>query len=179
MRIDSLDRLLESGDVLRCHTLKVLNRQTVGLHTWRALVLLHWIYAPKYPPSDAVYAMLFHDAAEVYTGDMPGNAKASSLVISAAMDELEQDFNKHHELQVELGYIVGKLITFCDRIDLALYSLEEGKNGNRRMIAVAKKALEMAEPVMKEIHICAIEIQIHERIQTLYDRIEQEVKYLT
>lgn len=149
MKLESLPTLLRSGNVLRCHTLTCLNRPTVGLHTYRTLVILHWLYFPKHPPANVNYAMLVHDMPEISTGDMPGNIKADNVAVAGAFEMLEYAFHNMHNLNLgiheQLTEQEAVIIGFCDRADLTLYALSEIELGNRslQMLAMACKACQM------------------------------------
>lgn len=144
MKTDALGVILASGNVLRCHTMPCLQRQTTGQHAWRTVVLLHWLFHPAYPPPHLSYAMLIHDVPEVHTGDTPGDVKADHEGLSAALDELEQSFLTAMGIHaIQLTPLEERVLKICDRADLLLYALDEYDMGNRYMDMVARRAYRM------------------------------------
>lgn len=144
MNTQSLGVALASGNVLRCHTRPTIKQQTVGAHTWRALVILHWLYAPGYPPPTLTHGLLVHDMAELMTGDMPGDVKHADRVLAAAMERHEEAFLATHGIPNGLSEQDNDIVSLCDRADLVMYALDEVDMGNRTMIDIARKAYDMA-----------------------------------
>jgi len=64
-------RLREGGNVRRCHTVPYPGEYTVGKHTFDMLAILH-VLCPK-ASQRLTTAVLLHDVAERYTGDLPGS----------------------------------------------------------------------------------------------------------
>ena len=65
---------LESGRVVRYHAVPTVGSQTVGLHAWGVAVLC--IYVTNGTPSvELLTQALVHDAAELFTGDVPFTVK--------------------------------------------------------------------------------------------------------
>jgi len=149
MKTDALGVLLASGNVLRCHTMPCLHRQTTGQHTWRTLVILHWLFHPDYPPPHVSCAMLLHDVPEIHTGDTPGDVKADHAGLSNALDELERTFLDEMGIRdIELEPMEQLLIKICDRADLLMYALDEYEMGNLHMEQVVRRAYSMVSALV-------------------------------
>ncbi|MCC6489114.1 MAG: HD domain-containing protein [Candidatus Hydrogenedentes bacterium] len=158
MKTDALGVVLASGNVLRCHTMPCLHRQTIGQHTWRAMIILHWLFHPAYPPPQVSYAMLMHDVPEIHTGDVPGGIKADHAGLSVALDELEQDFLQSMGIPVPmLPPLEERLVKVCDRADLTLYTLDEYEMGNVHMETIARRAYQMTTRLIND----SAELRIH------------------
>jgi 5'-deoxynucleotidase YfbR-like HD superfamily hydrolase len=144
VNINSLGVLLASGNVTRCHTLPTIKPQTVGAHTWRTLVILHWLYAPGHPPSGLTHALLVHDMPEILTGDMPGNTKHAHPALKNALDKIEKQFLAEQGIEEpKLNSVSEDILNLCDSADLVMYALDEIDMGNINMVPVAIKARKM------------------------------------
>jgi len=144
MNENALGVILAAGDVVRCHTMPCLNRPTVGLHTWRTLVLLHWLYAPTQPPTAMTYTLLMHDVPELRTGDLPGDIKADDPRIGDLFEGIEDKI--YSDLGIDMPALFDEekmVVKFCDRADLAMYALEEYDMGNQspRMLSMLARAI--------------------------------------
>lgn len=151
MKLESLPTLLDAGGVVRCHTLPCLNRPTVGHHTWRTMVILHWLYSPGLPPSNMTYALLIHDMPELWTGDMPGDVKGDYPEVAAMFTRLDEAFEAKHELVTWVTPSEQCLVSYCDRADLTLYALDEIESGNKRILPLAFKAKEMTQALLVKV----------------------------
>lgn len=149
MKTGSLGVLLASGNVLRCHTMPCLHRQTTGQHAWRTMIILHWLFHPAYPPPHLSCAMLLHDVPEIHTGDTPGDVKADHAGLSSALDELERTFLDEMGIpDIALDPLEEKVLKVCDRADLLLYALDEYEMGNLHMEQVVRRAYSMVSELV-------------------------------
>lgn len=82
-----LKALLEAGDVQRLHTKPTVQPYRVADHTWRMLVLLRALHDA--PSLALVWAVLTHDCAELFVGDVPRTAKWANPQLGKAMKEAE------------------------------------------------------------------------------------------
>lgn len=155
MKDESLGIVLAAGNVIRCHTVPCLKQQTIGQHTWRAVVLLHWLYDPHYPPPYLTYELLMHDVPEVYTGDTPGHVKAEHAPLKEYLEHMEREFNTKHGLKRPNALCLTQhekwVLELCDRADLTLYALDELEMGNRFMTEVAHNAYVMTVAVARAL----------------------------
>jgi hypothetical protein len=172
MNPQSLGVVLASGNVIRCHTLPTIKQQTVGAHTWRAMVILHWLYAPGYPPPSLTHALLVHDVPEVWTGDMPGDVKHADRVLAAAMERMEDSFFLEHGIPNGISAGDQMVVALCDRADLVMYALDEVDMGNRTMLQIARKAFEMAQGVRDKVFV---NNTIDERVDLLMHGMSQRL----
>jgi 5'-deoxynucleotidase YfbR-like HD superfamily hydrolase len=86
MYFNSLDLFLDGSQVSRFHTVPMTQRETVGHHSSivAGLLLLIW---PDEVSVPLLQHAIFHDTAEVVTGDLPSPAKR--LMDRAKLDEFE------------------------------------------------------------------------------------------
>ncbi len=130
-----------AGQVRRYHSWPVLHTQTIGEHSWQCM-RIWWQIWGDLPPEVTTY-FIFHDAGELYTGDIPFPVKARNSQLKSIMDELE---NKAvHEMggpkghpPVDANKIRAKA---CDLIDMYEYGLHERRLGNK-----------YADPIITDTH---------------------------
>lgn len=146
MKSESLIDLLNTSRTIRCHTCPTLKHQTVGHHTYRTLVILHWLYYPAYPPASLTFGLLIHDMPELWTGDIPGDTKANNVDLAMHLDLLE--INVYNNLGIHLPKITDEeqaILKVCDRADLYFWGIEEIGMGNKLFIPVMTKARSMTQ----------------------------------
>lgn len=88
-RSDILTNARFAGSVLRYHTWPMLQRQSVGEHTWQVMRIWYQIWGSM-PPSVSSY-LLWHDAGELVTGDLPFPLKYKNNGLKTIMDDLEEE----------------------------------------------------------------------------------------
>ncbi len=79
---------LESGRVRRYHAVPTVEVQTVGLHSWGVAVLCLYITGGN-ASRELLMQALLHDAAELYTGDVPFTIKRDVPSLKTALSLLE------------------------------------------------------------------------------------------
>ena len=88
--LTNVERVLaarEAGNVRRCHTIPHQGEYTVGKHSFDAVSLL-LILHPN-PSVSLIKALMWHDCAERWTGDIPSPAKRKDEIFHAALDSME------------------------------------------------------------------------------------------
>jgi len=119
-----------AGQVMRYHTYPTLQRQTNGEHTWQVLR----IYDEMFGLWDREVArwIVWHDAAELRTGDIPYSAKQRHPALKAAADEAEE------AASVALGIdwpqitpIQRQRVKFCDVLEMYEFGLMEVRLGSQ------------------------------------------------
>lgn len=134
-QIACMNQRLATGDILRYHTAPQVGQgQTVGQHTWRGLVLLDMIW-PSAPMQIWRY-FLYHDAAELFTGDIPSPIKWSNKALQEIIAELEEDicdkmglpsktdFPRDEQLLVEMIDVL-ELMFHCNPLRKTIAKAEE------------------------------------------------------
>jgi 5'-deoxynucleotidase YfbR-like HD superfamily hydrolase len=126
----NLPLTLNSGGVLRFHAVPGMTKQTVAEHSWGVAVILIQIL-PEACGSVLRHA-LFHDIAEVETGDIPHPFKQKHLVIN--------DYIKQEELNVFARYGIRQewltdrethAIKIADCLDGMTYCVNRFQAGER------------------------------------------------
>lgn len=137
-------RLLRgAARVRRCHIMPTLHQQTVGEHTFGVLCILTTIYHALSP--QLVRAALFHDAPEAKLGDLPAPAKWSNKKLHEAYKELEVKLRMEYDLDEPLTEFEQQLLRFADKLELAMFALEECQDGNVKMAGVFRRVSESIE----------------------------------
>jgi len=86
-QINSSARL--AGQVERYHCWPVHRRQSVAEHTWHVMRIYWQIWGPL--PEIISTHLLWHDAGELATGDLPFPVKARNPAVKVILDVLEAD----------------------------------------------------------------------------------------
>lgn len=123
----------------RCHTQMVIHPQNVGEHTFSALAILDLV-APDCG-KEAWRAMLYHDAPEAVTGDVPAPAKWENPELEEALRVVETRILRDHGLHFVLLPAERELLKFCDIMELVFYGIEEMQMGNRAVSKMVELAL--------------------------------------
>jgi 5'-deoxynucleotidase YfbR-like HD superfamily hydrolase len=126
--LSRLDLMRNVARTRRCHTQMVIHHQSVGEHTFSALAILDLI-APECR-KEVWRALLYHDAPEAITGDVPAPAKWKYPNLEEALKRAEQAILDDHYIHVELYEHESMLCKYADLMELVWYGLEEMRMGN-------------------------------------------------
>ena len=135
--MDSIKALWESGDVERFHTVPHLRPYTVAQHCWRMLMLLYKLH--PCPHRQLVGAILFHDSAERWTGDIPAPAKW--WIVDADFDVVEERILTGLGVHFDLEDHDQHWLKALDLLELYLYCLDELSLGNSNLQQVSHVCL--------------------------------------
>ena len=139
--------------------------ENVQEHSHQAAVLAHALavirndkFGGRLDPGRAAAAALYHDAAEILTGDMPTPIKYDNPAIRSAYQEVEavaadkllrllpQELQGwYRPLLTEVDPEIGRLVKAADKLSAHIKCVEELKAGNtefREAAAQTRKALE-------------------------------------
>lgn len=130
--IDILKNTYFAGRIKRYHAWPTLHTQVVGEHTWQVMRIWYHIWGPM-PPAVSTH-LLFHDAPELSSGDIPHIAKRDAPEIREPLNKLEAlacermgipDLNK-----VGLKGIDRIKFKLCDLIEMLEFAIVEMAMGN-------------------------------------------------
>jgi hypothetical protein len=143
-----------AGEVQRYHTWPTLRNQTVAEHTWQMMRIWHHLFGAM--PPEVSTAILWHDAGELRTGDVPYMAKKDAPTLKVALDRLEE------KALVEMGAPAYRTIDreqrikikLCDLIEMNEFGIYELARGNMFAEPIAKvthdaikcKLMELSDP---------------------------------
>ena len=119
-----------AGAIRRFHTTRAIRDQSVGEHSWGVAVILTKICLPS---PVLLTAALYHDMAELHTGDVPSTAKWASKSLKKALDLSEHHFEVLHGIVIDLSVEERRLLKWADMFELCLYSSTEVDMGNSLM----------------------------------------------
>lgn len=120
MNFDKLETLLESGGVTRFHAQPTIQTQTMAEHQWNAVTLFRHFF-PHLVTETSLIAIMYHDAAEIVTGDIPSPAKRAKPAIKVLLDEVEEQFNEEHDIPDIWGEI-RRPFKICDILEGLRYT---------------------------------------------------------
>lgn len=119
-----------AGAVKRYHTWPVLNQQTVADHTWHVMRICFQLWGPL-PPEVSTY-ILWHDAPEIVTGDLPFPIKRDTPELAEILNVIDD------ETRAATGWpspevlpLWKKRIKLCDLIEMHEYGWVELRQGNK------------------------------------------------
>jgi 5'-deoxynucleotidase YfbR-like HD superfamily hydrolase len=124
-----------AGEVQRYHTWPHSREQSVGEHTWQVMRILSIIYPGA--SVNLLHYAIFHDVAEVFTGDLPYPIKKNHPQLSLYLDAIETDVMKHirktwdilpwHPLSVN----EAKIFKLAEYIEMWEWAISERLRGNQ------------------------------------------------
>jgi len=152
---------IHGGKVDRAHTIPIIQRYNVAEHSFNAMVLSRCICEELDRPFAGVLNyLLFHDVAEVHTGDIPAPIKK----VLPGIYEIEQDWMDEHSPQFSTAVFPEEkeLASLCDTLELLLFCLEESRLGNRHPLFVDMmlKAYHYARDKMINMQRCETALEI-------------------
>jgi 5'-deoxynucleotidase YfbR-like HD superfamily hydrolase len=112
-------KMREGGNVMRCHVVPHSGDYSVGKHTFDMLVLLETLH-PK--PTKALFrAILYHDLAERFTGDVPGMVVRIDPDYKKAFSDAGALVDEVCGYEVELSDDEKRWVKALDKLDLWLW----------------------------------------------------------
>lgn len=120
----------EAGTVRRCHIVPHHGQYNIAQHSYGAVSLLLLLH--PHPSMNLVKAVLWHDCAERFVGDMPAPAKWLSQALGEEYEKAER------EAQVASGLVLPELTEeeqnwLTDRVELLLWAEEQSALGSRHI----------------------------------------------
>lgn len=140
-RADILTNPRWAGEVERYHTWPINRRQSVGEHTWQVMRIYWEIWGPM---SSAVSSViLWHDAGELGTGDIPFPVKRNNPILKEEFDQLE--IQVLMAMGVDTRKCVEGLkeeellrIEVCDLIEMWEFGAAELARGNQMALPIVR-----------------------------------------
>lgn len=142
-----------AGRIKRYHAWPTLYTQVIGEHTWQVMRIWFAIWGPM-PPEVSTH-LLFHDAPELSSGDIPFIAKRDAPAIRAPLDQLEalgcERMGIPNPNEVGLKGMDRVRFKVCDNIEMLEFALVEMAMGNN-----------LAQPIVNNCFTALREKQIPE-----------------
>jgi len=120
------------GDVQRYHIWPTVQKQNVGHHTFNVLRIYIEMFGS--PPSNVTVAIVYHDAGELGTGDIPFDAKRANPDLAQVAERIDSETafevsaGKYHDGLVSTEEAVK--IKCADLIEMLEFAIEEMRLGN-------------------------------------------------
>lgn len=136
MNIERLELFYRSGDVKRLHTVATVNEHTIASHVYGSQLLAAELCAAAGlgfgTLGPVLFTLLYHDAPEVATGDVPAPVKRANPGLNMILESLETEFYTNHEVEMPaLSYLGLGIVKASDTLDLCFNCLRERRLGNR------------------------------------------------
>lgn len=125
----------EGGMVQRVHTVPHHGTYSNAEHTYNALSLLFVLY-PGTPSMNLIKALLWHDVAERWTGDIPGPMKYSIPELSKMIEDTEEACFEEMGVSIKLTSEENKWLKAIDKIELWLWSADQIAMGNQNAVEI-------------------------------------------
>jgi 5'-deoxynucleotidase YfbR-like HD superfamily hydrolase len=128
--------------VARMHTIPTYRTQTVGEHTFSLLAILDYVMQDHTVTLDLLRAALYHDVSEYITGDVPSTAKWANSGLEDSLKFVEHRIEKQYELpKINSTSVEGRILKFCDLMELGIFCLEEHWMGDYRMKDICNRVI--------------------------------------
>jgi hypothetical protein len=140
---------VEGNAVLRFHAVRTLRKQTVGEHVSNMLGLYFSI--TDEPSMDIVRAILVHDMAEQYTGDIAAPAKVDNPDFDKALDVVEALWMEKYGIfpaHKTMSPVDTWVLNWLDIVDLCYFCKTDLAMGNTMIAPMYRRALKYLEILM-------------------------------
>jgi 5'-deoxynucleotidase YfbR-like HD superfamily hydrolase len=124
--------LREGGQTQRCHTMQFIGQYNIAIHSYNALSLLLLLH--EEPSINLIKAVLWHDAPERWTGDVPTPAKLASPMLWNVLASLEERILSNlgiGALFKDLAAGEKEWLDAVDLLELFIWGKEQVEFGNR------------------------------------------------
>ena len=132
--LERIRSLREAGNVKRVHTIPAVGdiTYTVASHSWNAISLLYTLHPD--PSHDLVKALLWHDCAERWMGDLPSPAKIYNPELKASYEAVEEAVLKATKLSVPIDEEDTNWLKSIDTLEFWLWCEDQQNMGNKNVI---------------------------------------------
>ena len=143
---------LESGRVMRYHAAPTVTPQMLGHHAWGVAVIALYLTGGN-PSAELLKACILHDAAELFTGDVPFSVKRDNLEAKAMYELLEAQ--AHANLVMELPDLTSSdqaILKLADTLEGLIWCYKNEREGpvTHRWLHALKAGLEKFTQVLPQ-----------------------------
>ena len=142
-----------AGQVERYHTWPVHREQSTGEHTWQVMRIWWQIWGPL-SAWESTY-LLWHDAGELVTGDLPFPVKSLNPKLKHTLDLLEAEaveaMGGPPSRRLELSVVDVRRAKVCDLLEMWEFGLAEQGMGNSYAQPIVEDTLKAARKLLKEL----------------------------
>lgn len=159
-----------AGQVQRCHVMPMQRKTNVAEHTYNAMTIAFKLCEiNRINPAPAIMALLFHDTAELVTGDIPATAKWMHPGLTEGDRDLAGDvdrvlnlgepWRRHYEQNnipdPGITHLHQDIAKAADMLEFIMTCIEEIRRGNREASLVACASRGVTH-MMKYYHITGL-----------------------
>ena len=141
---NTTETVLWAGSIMRYHNRPTAQKQTVGEHTWRVMVIYTEMYGM--PRSPVYFYILHHDVAEIVTGDVPFIVKRRYPTVKKLLSELEDEIN--YNLFTSPPALTQQelyQIKVADLLEMLFFAIEDVNMGCQYSVDIIENILEALE----------------------------------
>tara|TARA_Y100000310_G_scaffold315600_1_gene366343 strand:+ start:2988 stop:3488 length:501 start_codon:yes stop_codon:yes gene_type:complete len=138
--LDTLCKVMNSGDVKRYHTLPTIGEQTNATHSWGVAVIATYLH-PNLSAKILLKALM-HDVGEIETGDIPAPVKWENPELKKQLHLLEEKVAKNLEIDYELTEYEQTIFKQADMFELLFFCVKQRRLGNRHINHVFSNGVE-------------------------------------
>jgi 5'-deoxynucleotidase YfbR-like HD superfamily hydrolase len=140
------DELWAAGRVKRWHAFPIIGEQTVADHSWGVALIVAEI-AEEHLNMNLMKAALLHDAAEMFTGDVPYGAKRKWPQLGEMLKECEYEMERKLGIDFFLTGEQSEILKWADMFELLLFADAQEMLGNRNVVEMQRLAYNLvSEP---------------------------------
>lgn len=182
-KYDRLQALREAGHTKRMHTMPTVgDAYTVANHSYQALTILMSLHAS--PSPRLIRAMLWHDSAERFIGDLPATVKLHEPELKATYERIELRLLDWMGCPLDLTPEEMRWLRGCDAAEFLLWTEDQINLGNRFANGPRNKILEILEgldipPILgKWLSSRAVGGRLHETLpwlETTTEFVEEQI----
>jgi hypothetical protein len=121
-----------AGGIKRFHTVPTIGVQTVAEHSYHVAMLCIELSSGK-PSTNLLKAALYHDLAELVTGDIPAPVKWANPNLKNELENIEENC-----IDISLTPNERSILRHADAFECAFYAVDQIMLGNKNMIQVYK-----------------------------------------
>ncbi len=134
-----------AGGVKRYHTWPTLRTQTVADHSWHVMRIFLELF-PDAVTMEVLTWILWHDVAEVGTGDIPFPLKSRYPELKSIMDDIGTEVTDNMGIVwPELTDRQRALIKICDLLEMYQWGIDEVMMGNQYARPIVEDTLAAAQ----------------------------------
>ena len=138
--LETLSKVMNSGDIKRYHTLPTIGEQTNATHSWGVAVIATYLH----PILNArvLLKALMQDVGEIATGDIPAPVKWENPELKKQLNVLEARVAKNLEIEYDLTDYEKRIFKQADMFELLFFCVKQRKLGNRHINHVFSNGVE-------------------------------------
>lgn len=132
-----------AGSVKRYHTWPTISQQTVADHTFHVLRIFRECYPGHLATMRVVDEILYHDMAEITTGDLPYPVKRENRELGRQVKMVEDEW--FMEMGIEhnrLNEDERHCLKMCDMLEMAEFAVHEMCLGNTYALPVYSRIMD-------------------------------------